>query len=197
MEIKGTAVSTSFNDDVLQKFAENHYNNEIFTSSVEYKNKFKFKSEYSPHISFNLFESEKINGLLIPKDIDDVLKQKNKLLFTKGNYNSNSGLVYSDKRSMESLNKYIEFIQVDLHDSIYGYIPGTFDFSSDKFGTITLPLVLKLKIENEELRSLAKEFLSDKLSYSDENFKTLVRLTDISKDYELAYSIMNGYERKL
>ena len=193
MEIKGTAVSINFNDDVLQKFAETYYNNETFTASVAYKNKFKFKSEYAPHISFDLFDSEKINGLLIPKDIDDVLKQKNKLLFTKGNYNSNSGLVYSDKHSMETLSKYIEFIQVDLHDSIYGYIPGTFDFSSDRFGTITLPLVLKLKIENEELRRLAKEFLSDKTDYTDENFKTLVRLTDVSKDYDLAYSIMNGY----
>ncbi len=193
MEINRDNILINFNDDTLQKFAEAHYNNEIFTTSMAYKNRFKFKSEYATHISLNLFASEKIQGILIPKEIDDVLKQKFKLLFTKGNYQSSGGLVYSDNQSMEGFNKYIEFIQVDIHDSIYGYVPGTFDFKCEKFGIITIPLVLKLKIESDELRGVAREYLSSRTAYSDENFKTLVRLTDVTKDYDLAYSIMDGY----
>ena len=61
--------------------------------------------------------------------------------------------------SSESIAKYddtIEFIQVDMHDSVYAYIPGNFNFNNNLFGIITIPLALKIKLTEEELKKGAK-----------------------------------------
>ena len=193
MSLDGSSISIKFEDPLLQKFAETYYTNETITKSISYKNRFKFKSKYTEHASFDLFDSEKISGIIIPKDIDDVLKQKFKLLFTKGNYTVSNGLVCKDENAINEFDKLFEFIQVDAHDSIFAYIPATFDFKDEKFSTITLPLVLRIKLSNDELKKVVGIYLKARSEYSEEKFKELTLLTNITKDYDLASALMDGY----
>lgn len=193
MSLDSSSISVKFDDPLLQKFAETYYTNETITKSISYKNRFKFKSKFAEHVSFGLFDSEKISGIIIPKDIDDVLKQKFKLLFTKGNYSVSNGLVCKDENALNEFDKLFEFIQVDAHDSIYAYVPATFDFKDEKFGIITLPLVLRIKLSNDELKKVVAFYLRARSEYSEAGFKELTLLTNITKDYDLASTLMDGY----
>ena len=193
MSIDGSSITISFDDDLLQKFAETYYTSEIINKSISYKNRFKFKSSHLEHISFDSFDSEKISGIVLPKEIDDVLKQKAKALFTKGNYSTGNGLVCKDESALNQLDSKYEFIQVDAHDSINAYVPATFDFKNDKYGTITVPLVLKLKLSSDELNNVVGAHLKANRIYSEGNFKELTLLTNITKDYALSSSLMDGY----
>lgn len=193
MVLDRSSISISFDDPVLQKFAENNYNNDIFTKSISYKSRFKLKPNHYEHISFDDFDYEKICGILIPEELADVFKQNSKLIFTKGNYSGKSGILCIDESAINDFNKFYEFIQVDVHDSIIAYVPATFDFKNETFGIITIPLVLKIKITGDELKKVVANFLLKNPDYSEDNFKQLTSLTNITKDHELAYSLMDGY----
>lgn len=193
MLIDGSLIEVKFDDNLLKKFAECYYTGETITKSISYKNKFKFKSSYLEHISFDLFNLDKISGVIVPKDIDDILKQKAKLCLTKGNYLANNSLTCKDEATLNQLNSMYEFVLVDVHDYIYAYVPATFDFKNEKFNIITLPLVLKLKLSSDELKKAVEFYLKSKSSYSEENFKELTLLTNITKDYDLSFALMDGY----
>ncbi len=193
INIQGDSLSVAFEDAVLQKFVEKYYTNEMINAVISYKNKFKFKSKYSEKIRLSHFESDKIVGVLIPKEIDDVLKQKSRLLLTKGNYISNNGFVLKSSDSLDGFDKSIEFIQVDMHDNIYAFIPGVFEFDNSVFGTIKIPLVIKLKITSDELKKIVLPYIASIGDYSEEHFKTLVDLTNITKDTDRAFAVLEGY----
>ena len=191
--INGTSLEIKFEDPLLQKFVENYYSNEILTKAISYKSRFKFESKFTEHISINDFDSGKIEEVLIPKGLEEVLKKKSKLFFTKGNYSSNTNLLIKDDEPINQLNAYFEFIQVESNDSIFAYVPATFDFESEKFGLITLPLVLKIRLTNEELKKVIALYFKTRSQYSEELFNELTILTNITKDYSLSDSMMEGY----
>lgn len=195
IELTKDSLSIKFADEVLQKFAEKYYDSNIINASILYKNKFKFESKYTEHISLVNFPDGKIDGLFIPKEIGNILKKKSRLFLTKGNYNAIASSVLScvSPKAIEKIDNYIEFVHVDLSGSVFGYVPATFDFKNSKFGLITLPLLLRLKVGNDELKEAIRTLFDDKRDYSIENFKLLAKLTDITKDYDFAYSLMDGY----
>ncbi|MCF0117674.1 MAG: hypothetical protein HUJ61_06485, partial [Bacilli bacterium] len=61
------------------------------------------------------------------------------------------------------------------------------------FGTISIPLVLRTKVSASELKDVLASYVFNLNQYSEDNFKTLVKVTNVSKDYEKAYEIMRGY----
>lgn len=135
-------------------------------------------------------------GIIIPKEIDDVLKQKNQLLLTKGNYKTSNGYMITSSESIAKYDDTIEFIQVDMHDSVYAYIPGNFNFNNNLFGIITIPLALKIKLTEEELKNVIKPYVVSLSTYSEDNFKELVKVTNITDDLKLAKEIIEGYVNK-
>ena len=161
--------------------------------AISYKNKFKFKSAYKNDLRIGLYDSNKIVGLNIPKDVDDILKQKSQLLVSKGNYKTSNGYMIVSSDSINSYDSNIEFIQVDVHDMVYGFIPANFKFNNELLGEITIPLVLKVKISDDELKNLLKPYVNTLKVYSEDNFKELVKITNITDDFDLAKEVLTGY----
>ena len=193
MNIDGDAVEIKFEDLALQKFFNNYYTNEMINSAISYKNKFKFKSVFNNNLSLGLYDSNKIVGLNIPKDVDDILKQKCQLLISKGNYKLSNGYMIISPEAINSYDSNVEFVQVDVHDMVYGFIPANFKFNNELLGEITIPLILKVKISDDELKNLLKPYINTLKVYSEANFKELVKITSITDDYDLAEELLMGY----
>jgi hypothetical protein len=192
--INGDSLVFDFEDKTIQKFFDSNYTSEMVNKAISLKNKFKFKSSYSENLSLSDFQDYDISNVIIPKNIDDELKQKGKLLITKGNYKNNNYLVESQE-GLENYNKTVEFIIVDQSDNKTAYVPGVYNFNSE-LGIISIPLVLKLKVSNEDIQKVLKSYVYTLNTYSEDNFKELVKITGISKDYDLAYSIIENYVSK-
>ena len=143
MDIDGDFLSIKFKDAVLQKFFESYYSNEMVNTAISYKNRFKFKSAYADKLKLRNYSADKIAGIFIPKEIDDILKQKCQLVLTKGNYLTNNSFVIKSSDSIKNYDKTAEFIQVDMHDMSFAYVPGLFEFNNSVLGKIIIPLVLK------------------------------------------------------
>ena len=196
MNINGDNIEIKFDELLLQKFFDANYNQDMVNLAISYKNKFKFKSSFKDNLKLSNYGFDRIAGIIIPKEIDDVLKQKNQLLLTKGNYKTSNGYMITSSESIAKYDDTIEFIQVDMHDSVYAYIPGNFNFSNNLFGIITIPLALKIKLTEEELKNVIKPYVVSLSTYSEDNFKELVKVTNITDDLKLAKEIIEGYVNK-
>lgn len=196
MNIKGDDIEIKFDESLLQKFFDANYNQEMINLAISYKNKFKFKSSFKDNLKLSSYGFDRIAGIIIPKEIDDVLKQKNQLFITKGNYKTSNGYMVTSADSLVGFDDTIEFIQVDMHDSIYAYIPGNFNFNNSIFGTITIPLAVKIKLTDEELKNVIRPYVLSLSSYSEDNFRELVKVTNITGDLNLAKEIIEGYVNK-
>ena len=196
MNINGDNIEIKFDELLLQKFFDANYNQDMVNLAISYKNKFKFKSSFKDNLKLSNYGFDRIAGIIIPKEIDDVLKQKNQLLLTKGNYKTSNGYMITSSESIAKYDDTIEFIQVDMHDSVYAYIPGNFNFNNNLFGIITIPLALKIKLTEEELKNVIKPYVVSLSTYSEDNFKELVKVTNITDDLKLAREIIEGYVNK-
>ena len=196
MNINGDNIEIKFDELLLQKFFDVNYNQDMVNLAISYKNKFKFKSSFKDNLKLSNYGFDRIAGIIIPKEIDDVLKQKNQLLLTKGNYKTSNGYMITSSESIAKYDDTIEFIQVDMHDSVYAYIPGNFNFNNNLFGIITIPLALKIKLTEEELKNVIKPYVVSLSTYSEDNFKELVKVTNITDDLKLAKEIIEGYVNK-
>lgn len=196
MNINGDDIEIKFDELLLQKFFDANYNQNMVNLAISYKNKFKFKSSFKDNLKLSNYGFDRIAGIIIPKEIDDVLKQKNQLLLTKGNYKTSNGYMITSSESIAKYDDTIEFIQVDMHDSVYAYIPGNFNFNNNLFGIITIPLTLKIKLTEEELKNVIKPYVVSLSTYSEDNFKELVKVTNITDDLKLAKEIIEGYVNK-
>ena len=196
MNINGDNIEIKFDELLLQKFFDANYNQDMVNLAISYKNKFKFKSSFKDNLKLSNYGFDRIAGIIIPKEIDDVLKQKNQLLLTKGNYKTSYGYMITSSESIAKYDDTIEFIQVDMHDSVYAYIPGNFNFNNNLFGIITIPLALKIKLTEEELKNVIKPYVVSLSTYSEDNFKELVKVTNITDDLKLAKEIIEGYVNK-
>lgn len=196
MNINGDDIEIKFDELLLQKFFDANYNQNMVNLAISYKNKFKFKSSFKDNLKLSNYGFDRIAGIIIPKEIDDVLKQKNQLLFTKGNYKTSNGYMITSSESIAKYDDTIEFIQVDMHDSVYAYIPGNFNFNNNLFGIITIPLALKIKLTEEELKNVIKPYVVSLSTYSEDNFKELVKVINITDDLKLAKEIIEGYVNK-
>ena len=196
MNINGDNIEIKFDELLLQKFFDANYNQDMVNLAISYKNKFKFKSSFKDNLKLSNYGFDRIAGIIIPKEIDDVLKQKNQLLLTKGNYKTSNGYMITSSESIAKYDDTIEFIQVDMHDSVYAYIPGNFNFNNNLFGIITIPLALKIKLTEEELKNVIKPYVVSLSTYSEDNFKKLVKVTNITDDLKLAREIIEGYVNK-
>lgn len=196
MNINGDNIEIKFDELLLQKFFDANYNQDMVNLAISYKNKFKFKSSFKDNLKLSNYAFDRIAGIIIPKEIDDVLKQKNQLLLTKGNYKTSNGYMITSSESIAKYDDTIEFIQVDMHDSVYAYIPGNFNFNNNLFGIITIPLALKIKLTEEELKNVIKPYVVSLSTYSEDNFKELVKVTNITDDLKLAKEIIEGYVNK-
>ena len=196
MNINGDNIEIKFDELLLQKFFDANYNQDMVNLAISYKNKFKFKSSFKDNLKLSNYGFDRIAGIIIPKEIDDVLKQKNQLLLTKGNYKTSNGYMITSSESIAKYDDTIEFIQVDMHDSVYAYIPGNFNFNNNLFGIITIPLALKIKLTEEELKNVIKPYVVSLSTYSEDNFKELVKVTNITDDLKLAKEIIEDYVNK-
>ena len=143
MNIKGDDVEIKFDDSLLQKFFDINYTQDMINLAISFKDKFKFKSSFKTNLKLSNYDFNRISEIIIPQKIDEILKQKYRLFFTKGNYISSNSYVITSPDSIDKFDDTIEFIMLDMHDSIYAFVPGTFDFNNNLFKTITIPLVLK------------------------------------------------------
>lgn len=193
--LDGESLTFDFEDKSVQKFFTNNYTSEMVNKAIAFKSKFKFKSSFTEGLNLSLFDDIQIEGIIIPEEIDDVLKQKGQLLITRGNYIGDNYYVVESNSGIDNFNKLCEFITVDQADKKLAYVPGVYNFKSE-LGVISIPLVLKLKVTTDELKNVLSNYVSNLNVYSEEKFKTLVKITSISKDYELAYKILSGYVSK-
>lgn len=187
VSIAGNSVSLRFEDGVHQKFLEDHYTGKLLSDAFAMKSKFNFPGSYRKGLHYADYAGDSLDSVKLPKELGDILKQKSKLMVTNGDYTSPNLTIQSNAMGPYS------FLLVDNSNWIFGYIPGVFDFKSEKFGTISIPLLLKMKATIPQLQEAVKPYLAQISAYSSENFRMLVRLTEIDKDYDSAYSLMEGY----
>lgn len=193
MYVYGDRIDIEFDNSLLQSFFDKYYVDDMVNKSISYKKKFEFSRSYAKDLRLTDYDSDRIVGIIIPIEIDDILKQKNQLTISKGNY-KNNGYEIIDSNCIDSFDKTIEFIQVDMHDSVYGYIPGIFNFRSKIFEKIEIPLILKIKISKDELKEIVKVYIRESLTkYTIDNFKELVRVTNITGDYDYAEEVINNF----
>lgn len=193
MTIDCDNLSFEFDDKAIQKFFFEYYTSDIVNKFINYKAKFKFASVHAKGLKLSNFADNEIASVLIPKEIDDVLKQKGEMLITKGNYLSNNYFVVEAATGLQKYNSSCEFVIIDQTDNKYAFIPGVFDFTNNELGIISIPLVLKLKLKDEQLKEILNPYIDNLKNYSEDNFKVLVKITSISKNYEKAEEVMSGY----
>lgn len=193
IKINDDNLEFKFDEDALKKFFDEYYSSEIIDKFISFKSKFKFESSFANGLKLSDFNDFEIAQVLIPKDISSELKKKNKLLITKGNYQNKEILMILSGDGLDKISKSCEFVMVSQDNDIYAYIPGVFNFDNKIFGNIHIPLTLKLKITIDKLQSIVIPYLKTKKEYSEENFKEVVRLTNITKDTKSACEILNGY----
>ena len=196
MRAKGDNIEIKFEDLTLQKFFNDNFTNSMISQTLAYKNKFKFKSSFSRELKLSNYDYDKIDNVLLPKDLDDIVKQKCQLFYTNGNYKNNNSYQIVFNGAFKDFDSKVEFLQVDMHDNVYGYIPGEFIFDSS-FGDITIPLVIKYKYTDNEFKNIIGNYIkSNLLEYKEDNFKELVKITKITDDFELAEQVLLGYLNK-
>lgn len=193
VDIFGDGVDIIFDDKVLEKFFHKYYSGDIISHSISFKSKFKFKSSYNVGLKLSSYGSNEITDILIPKNIDNILKQQCKLLLTKGKYKSSNSVCIVNSESVDCFDKTVEFVQVDMNNIVFAYVPGIFEFKNNDFGIINIPLVLKLKYSFEDLKSNIIPYLNELREYSKENFKSLIQITNITRDGSSAGKIIEGY----
>lgn len=193
MVLEGKTISFEFEDKSVQKFFDSNYTCEMVNKAISYKNKFKFKSAFSDGLDLSAFADKEIASIIIPKEIDDVLKQKGQMLITKGNYKGNNYFTVESVSGLQRYDSSCEFIIVDQADNKFAFIPGIFKFESRELGVISIPLVLRTKVSSEQLKNVLQACVQNLSSYTEDNFRTLVRITNVSKDYDKAFEIISGY----
>ena len=184
-----------FEDGIVQKFFHNNYTSEMVNSLISYKDKYKFRLNYSKNLNFSIFKNNKIVDIIIPRELDNVLKGKYQLIVSRGNYVVDNHYFIKSEDCIDEYNKLSEFIIVDNADNVYSYFPGVYNFSSE-LGSISIPLVLKIKVSSEELKKVLYPYIQSLNIYTEDNFKKLVSTTRLSKDYDLAFGILSGYISK-
>lgn len=196
LNIKNEDIELKFNDSVLQKFFNAHYTGEMINQAISEMDRFRFKSDYRDGLNTGSYD-DKISDIIVPKDIDEILKQKSQLFLTKGNYpapKEYKGYTITGKEAVNSYDENIEFIKADGMNAVYGYIPAKFSFNNDIFGETVVPLVLKVRITGEELKKLLRQYINTALRlYSEKNVEELVKVTGITHDYDIAKAVLLGY----
>lgn len=186
-------ISFEFEDKVLKNFFEEHYSAEMINKFISYKNKFSFSKPVENKVKLSDFKDKNVISVIKPVDLNDVLKQKGKLMVTKGLFESSSVYTIKDEQGLENFDKACEFILVDQSDSKYGFIPGIYKFNSEKFGDIYIPLVLKVGVDGEDFKKILVPYIDGLSGYSEDNLRELIKITGISKDYQKAYEMMEKY----
>ncbi len=82
------------------------------------------------------------------------------------------------------------------NDSIYAYIISFFNFNNELFKTIKIPLIVKLKLTKNEFKEIIKPYVFSLSKYSENNFKNLINITNITNDLEIAKHIIRAYVNK-
>ncbi len=193
MVLEGKTINFEFEDKSVQKFFDSNYTGEMVNKAISYKNKFKFKSAFADGLDLSAFADKEIASIIIPKEIDDVLKQKGQMLITKGNYKGNNYFTVESVTGLQRYDSSCEFIIVDQADNRFAFIPGIFKFESQELGVISIPLVLRTKVSSEQLKNVLEAYVQNLSSYTEDSFRTLVRITNVSKDYDKAFEIISGY----
>lgn len=191
--INNDSISFEFDDKVLKNFFEEYYSSDMINKFINYKNKFKFSKPVNNLVKLSDFKDKNIVGVIKPIDLNDVLKQKGKLMVTKGLFESSNAFSVKTIDGLDRFDKSCEFIFVDQSDSKCGYLPGIYQFHSEKFGEINIPLVLKVEITSDELKTVLSPYIDSISVYFEDNLKELIRITGISKDYDKAYEVMDKY----
>lgn len=193
--LDGNNISFEFDEKPLKTFFDSNYSSEMVNKAIGFKNKFKFKFNYTDNLSVGDFSNKEIVSILIPKEIEDELKKKGQMLITKGNYNSQNYYIVENVDGLNAYDSACEFVIVDQADNKYAYVPGIFNFKCD-LGIINIPLVLKIKLSADELKQILSYSVRKLDNYNEDSFKNLVKITSVSKDYERAYEILSGYLNK-
>lgn len=192
--LDGDNCSFDFGNRALLDFVTENYTNVMISRMISIKSKFKFSSVFSEGLKMSSFQGKNIVGVSIPKDLESLQRQKWELFLTKGNYlPSNCSDVISNADCLNEFDKSCEFIVVDQSGNKFGYVPGVFDFVSERLNIISIPLVLKIKLSDDEFKSSLAPYILSLGEYSEENFRKLVSTTSISKDFESAFKMMESY----
>lgn len=193
IKIDGDKAQIRFEKKALQEFFESNYDPKIVTNSILFKNKFHFHYSDIPSLRLSHFSESSIRRILIPKDLEEIAKQKTRLTITKGNYGE-EGFVL---KANEPLPFDAEFLHVNAQGQTTAYVPARFSFDVDGFGSIEIPLALELIVEQQELQKTLLPIVFGLSPFSSEHFEKLVRISECSKDYDTTFKVMEQYLSQL
>lgn len=198
LKISDDEINFIFDNKNLMTFFETYYNSKIINKFIILKEKFKLNSSFENELKISSFSRFEIEKVLIPKDLSNELNKNNKLLITKGNYLSGDMFTIKETTGLENnISKSCEFVLVDQNNTAFAYILGIFEFNNAKLKKIKIPLILKLKLSIEQLQNVLLPYLETKKDYSENSFKEIIKLTNITNDTTRACNILKGYMKDI
>ena len=183
-----------FEHKYVQEFFDKYYTNEILNQSIKAKKKFNFNNLNLAKLSyFNDFEIEKT---MFAPEFRGEIQNSFKLVLSKNKYQTNKkALTIIDENAIDTINNYIEVIAV-TNEKIYGYCPVELDFTEERLGKVSIPIVLVLKIDKPKLQTAVNFYLDTQREYSFETFQKIVSICKITSDFQKAIEIMNSYMKE-
>lgn len=194
IELDNAGVTFSFDDPVLQKFFDKFYTIEMINKAISYKTKFNFDSAYANNLKLTDY-LDRLDSVIIPKDLKNILNKKYELVITKGNYKSqDKNLSIVANKELTNYSSNCEFITIDRSGESFSYIPGIFAFNDSGKGTINIPLVIKEKVPQSEIQSIISSYIERNLKdFSLDNYSMVIKLCDIADYFKIGLDVLKGY----
>ena len=194
IELDNAGVTFSFDDPVLQKFFDKFYTIEMINKAISYKTKFNFDSAYANNLKLTDY-LDRLDSVIIPKDLKNILNKKYELVITKGNYKSqDKNLSIVANKELTNYSSNCEFITIDRSGESFSYIPGIFAFNDSGKGTINIPLVIKEKVPQSEIQSIISSYIEHNLKdFSLDNYSMVIKLCDIADYFKIGLDVLKGY----
>ena len=189
--VDGDSLTIKLDHKLAQEFFDEYYTADFVNKAISLKKKFKLDKAYDAKLSN--FNEDDIYDALLPKDYTVKISNKYSLVLARDKYNYNKqNKVIMDVKSIDAISKYADYVCVD-GSQVYAYCPVKLELDEKKLGKIYLPLVLVLKPSLADFAKAISNYIDAKTSYSYESYTEIIKICNVTKDYEKAISMLKSY----
>ena len=189
--IDGDSLTIKLDHKLVQEFFDEYYTSDFVNKAISLKKKFKLDKSYD--VKLTEFDEDDIYDAILPKDFASKLANKYSLVLAREKYNYNKqNRVIIDSKSIDFISKYADFVCVD-GSQVYAYCPVKIELNEKKLGKIYLPLVLVLKPLLADFAKAISNYIDTKTFYSYESYTEIIKICNVTKDYEKAISMLKAY----
>jgi hypothetical protein len=190
-------ISFEFEDSKLRMFFEKYYTNDMISSIILVKNKFKFPNGETTQTK--LSQQIPYEKIYMPELTKSKISDKSLIDIHMDSYpTSNAKLTYASNSIIFALKSSLAFIKMYDLNRVYGYIPAGIFVNSEIFGMITLKLLIEKKIDQSQLGSILGELIAQYQTFEYENdhtfcYKNLLQLCKLTNSLTLVHQKIESW----